>query len=1046
MLICAATCAIAVPIVFHSEAPTKIPHAALTFAQRVTYQRAIEDVYWRHRIWPKENPDPKPSLDAVMSKAQLEKKVADYLRKSQALDDYWQRPITTEQLQAEMDRMAQHTKQPDVLRELFEALGNNPFVIAECLARPVLSERLFESAIASNHVIRVVGQPINSRRIDRALFSGYALSRIANASKQEGTCLDTWTPTSLTNAPDARVNHTAVWTGNEMIVWGGASVGPIYFNTGGRYNPSTDSWTATSTTNAPGARAIHTAVWTGSEMIVWGGGTGGSTFFNTGGRYNPSTDGWTATSLTNAPTARTQQTAVWTGSQMIVWGGVDSSGYFSTGGRYDPGTDSWTPTNTIGAPSARTLPKAVWTGSEMIVWGGGNPTLLNTGGRYNPGTDSWTATSTTGAPAGRFFPSALWTGSEMIVWGGENGSGFQNTGGRYSPSTDSWTVTNTTNAPAPREAHTAVWTGSEMIVWGGFGGAPYFNTGGRYNPSSDSWAATSNIGAPGGREFHTAVWTGSQMIVWGGGGNGSYLNTGGRYCAAAPSPTPTPTPTASPCASVGSWTEQSPYPIAVFAHAVASVGGNVYSFGGIANNIAIANAYKYNPAINTWTAIAPLPAPRYGLSATSNGTYIYLLGGVDQNFTTTATLWRYDPVSNTYNTSLPSYTIPTYYHTSAYLNGKIYRIAGRGISTDFHVEVYDIVTNTWSMAANYPFANSLLMAAAVGGYVYAGGGNASPAKTWRYDPSTNTWDDAAIADLPAGRSAAASGVYNGRWLLAGGDVNFTISTSAIAWDPATNTWSDLASMGQARDLLAGATAGQSFYAVAGDFAPGTPTNDNQQYTETCATATATPTSTPTATPTPTPTATSTASPIATATFTPTPTATFTPTPTATATATATATFTPTPTPTATPTATHTPTATPTATRTPTSTPSPTPTPTHPAFFSGEISLGNGVYYLQFPNGTPFGYYSYLTDPHWIYHFDMGYEYWFDANDAQNGIYFYDLMSNHFFYTSPSFPFPYLYDFSLNTVLYYFPDPNRPGHYTTNPRYFYNFATGQIITM
>ena len=38
--------------------------------------------------------------------------------------------------------MARHTKQPEVLRELFEALGNDPFVIAECLARPVLTERL----------------------------------------------------------------------------------------------------------------------------------------------------------------------------------------------------------------------------------------------------------------------------------------------------------------------------------------------------------------------------------------------------------------------------------------------------------------------------------------------------------------------------------------------------------------------------------------------------------------------------------------------------------------------------------------------------------------------------------------------------------------------------------------------------------------------------------------------------------------------------------------------------------------------------------------
>ena len=124
----------------------KLPQKTLTFAERVAYQRAIEDVYWRHRIWPKERPDPKPSLDAVMSQAQLEKKVTDYLRKSQALEDYWQRPITAEQLQAEMDRMAKHTKQPDVLHELFEALGNDPFVIAECLARPLLAERLFQSS------------------------------------------------------------------------------------------------------------------------------------------------------------------------------------------------------------------------------------------------------------------------------------------------------------------------------------------------------------------------------------------------------------------------------------------------------------------------------------------------------------------------------------------------------------------------------------------------------------------------------------------------------------------------------------------------------------------------------------------------------------------------------------------------------------------------------------------------------------------------------------------------------------------------------------
>ncbi|HEV8417603.1 MAG TPA: hypothetical protein VGQ43_02540, partial [Candidatus Udaeobacter sp.] len=65
---------------FHPEAPMRASQRTLTFPERVAYQRAIEQVYWDHRIWPRERPDPKPSLDVVMSHAQLEKKVTDYLR------------------------------------------------------------------------------------------------------------------------------------------------------------------------------------------------------------------------------------------------------------------------------------------------------------------------------------------------------------------------------------------------------------------------------------------------------------------------------------------------------------------------------------------------------------------------------------------------------------------------------------------------------------------------------------------------------------------------------------------------------------------------------------------------------------------------------------------------------------------------------------------------------------------------------------------------------------------------------------------------------
>src|SRR5207244_6508495 len=115
-----------------------------------------------------------------------------------------------------------------------------------------------------------------------AISANYTFPVIASPSI---ACTDdSWTATSTTSAPAAQSGTTAVWTGSEMIAWGGFN--NSYLNTGGRYNPSTDSWTATSTTNAPAGRYSHTAVWTGSEMIVWGGQN--PSRLNTGGRYNPS--------------------------------------------------------------------------------------------------------------------------------------------------------------------------------------------------------------------------------------------------------------------------------------------------------------------------------------------------------------------------------------------------------------------------------------------------------------------------------------------------------------------------------------------------------------------------------------------------------------------------------------------------------------------------------------------------------------------------------------------------------------------------------------
>jgi hypothetical protein len=107
----------------------------LAFERRLEAQRAIEQVYWNHRLWPSTNPQPKPPLSAVMTDEALGAKVEDYLRKSNALATLWGRPVSATQLQAEVARMVRQSQDGQVLAELFAALDDDPFVIAETLAR-----------------------------------------------------------------------------------------------------------------------------------------------------------------------------------------------------------------------------------------------------------------------------------------------------------------------------------------------------------------------------------------------------------------------------------------------------------------------------------------------------------------------------------------------------------------------------------------------------------------------------------------------------------------------------------------------------------------------------------------------------------------------------------------------------------------------------------------------------------------------------------------------------------------------------------------------
>jgi hypothetical protein len=313
---------------------------------------------------------------------------------------------------------------------------------------------------------------------------------------------DTWSRTPISSNIDLDQSSAIwtgsemiVWGGQQM----GTNNGTILLsNIGIRFNPATNTFKETSTVNAPSERSDSflvesrymnpITVWTGAEMIVWGGQDYYGNYLNTGGAYNPSTDTWRTISNINAPSARGYFALVWTGSEVIVWGGVDiSSNILPTGGIYKPSTDTWRSMSATNSPSINpTYSRVVWTGSEMMVWG-----INGGGGKYNPSTDSWSKVSDVNVPDISCPNSnAIWTGSEMIIWGGLhaglswcNGeyTHYRYFGARYNPSTDSWIATTVRNAPYI-SGSLNVWTGSEMVV------LPYFEdsnqpiAGGAYKP------------------------------------------------------------------------------------------------------------------------------------------------------------------------------------------------------------------------------------------------------------------------------------------------------------------------------------------------------------------------------------------------------------------------------------------------------------------------------------------------------------------------------------------------------------------------------------
>ncbi len=779
----------------------EVSHARMGIEQRVRDRRSIEEVYWRHRIWPEENPRPKPALRDVLSDLDLRDRVEEGLRKSSALETLWGRPITAHQLQAEIRRMAKNSKDPSRLREIWSALGNDPKRVQESLARPLLADRLLREAYAGESARHASKDPEAKRPFDlwwseiRATIP--VLEPVEDSSPalppiEGGECAPgTWIEMS-SGPPVGREGHAVIWTGAEMILWGGRDPYSSQQNLGGaRYDPATDAWGSVSGNGAPAPRYGHTGVWTGDEMIVWGGRSDdpANEPLATGGRYDPASGTWTPMSTgAGSPGARDGHTAVWTGTEMIVWGGGDLVASLNTGARYSPATDVWVATSTNLAPDPREQHTAVWTGSEMIVWGGifydpelGEVVFLNTGGRYSPSANQWSATTTPGAPSPRRDHTAVWTGSEMIVWGGTDASAVLDDGARYDPARNRWTQM---GVSTPRFSHTAVWTGTEMLLWGGSDGWTFLG-GERYEPVSNSWSPIADgPDAPTPRFEHTAVWTGSEMIVWGGNDGQGVPATGGRF---------------TPATSQWSRTSSAdPRPSAREGYSVIWTGGEMIVWGGQDDTSGTAAGARYDPATDTWSAVSSQNSTGRVCFHTViwTGTEMIVWGGDSDCGSPTGQSGggRYDPVQDLWaDTSLAGAPTGRLEHSAVWTGERMVVWGGRGWLSDGLNDgaMYDPATDTWqpTTTEGAPAPRYHHSAVWSGGEMIVWGGFAQPdpgSTGGRYDPISDEWGPTDTTGAPSVGDSRPSAIWAGDSMLMLNWADGSIRTDR--YDPGADRW------------------------------------------------------------------------------------------------------------------------------------------------------------------------------------------------------------------------------------------------------------------
>lgn len=310
-------------------------------------------------------------------------------------------------------------------------------------------------------------------------------------------------------------------------------------------------------------------------------------------------------------------------------------------------------------------------------------------------------------------------------------------------------------------------------------------------------------------------------------------------CGPAPAaPPPTPAP---PAAQPGHWDAGVPFAQPCFEGYAATLGGKIYYFGGIVQDAQgsptpSGRVSVFDPALGTWADAGLLPAngPMHHLAIAVDGARLYMLGGFTgiigapgaSGFHPNATTFSFDGASFT---RLADQPVARGAATAQAIGGKIY-VAGGGnddISTRADLYAYDPASDTWTKLAFMPTSREHVASCTAGNKMIVGGGWNGPNKSALtnvevYDPATDAWST--LPGLPTARGGLGGIELGGTCYFIGGE-RWDIALPGTyhvneGVDPTTGTWQTFAPMPTARHGIGVAVLGGSIFVVGGGTSQG----------------------------------------------------------------------------------------------------------------------------------------------------------------------------------------------------------------------------------